>query len=86
MDNTTSIAAEHFSGLRKDIKNKFVTEASISKDQTPEEEPKKNDAIPFDPRPLHVRLAETRQIKDDEMNEIYRLANRIRKLDEDFQR
>ncbi|KAJ3252032.1 hypothetical protein HK103_001869 [Boothiomyces macroporosus] len=74
-------AAEHFSSVRKDIKSKFISEANISEaDKLPAPEPSKEK---WDPRPLHVRIAEAKKKEEDEMNEIFRLANRIRKLDED---
>ncbi|KAJ3269377.1 hypothetical protein HDV01_001452 [Terramyces sp. JEL0728] len=66
-------AAEHFSSVRKDIKSKFISEANISEaDKLPEPEPSKEK---WDPRPLHVRIAEAKKKEED--------ANRIRKLDED---
>jgi transcription initiation factor IIF auxiliary subunit len=79
-------AEEHFSGFKKDIKSKFVSEDAI-RGTTFEEEVA---VEKVDNRPLYQRLAEKRQKQDDgnfcidqEINEIYRLANRIRKLDED---
>jgi hypothetical protein len=73
-------AEEHFSGFKKDIKSKFVTEEGIEEKRFEAEIVVQEVE---DKRPLHMRLMERRIKHEDDMNEIYRLANRIRKLDED---
>jgi hypothetical protein len=62
----------------KDIlKSKFTATGTIPDKIEPEKVEK------FDPRPLHVRLAEARQIEEEGMNQLFRLANRVRKLNQD---
>lgn len=73
-------AEEYFSGFKKDIKSKFVSEEGIEEKRFEAEIVVQEVE---DKRPLHMRLAERRIKYEDDMNEIYRLANRIRKLDED---
>lgn len=72
------MSEEFFSGFRKDIKNKFVSADSITESEKALTVEKQ-----YDPRPLYQRLKEQQAQKDAEMDEAYRLANRIRKLDED---
>ncbi len=75
-------AEETFSSLKKTIKSKFVSEDAIKKDPQAyqqaevQEEPKEV----IDRRPLAIRLQEMRKKREEENEEMFRLANRVYKI------
>jgi hypothetical protein len=78
--NLMTETTEHFGLQKKDIKNKFISEELITdEDRTTEPVVNQN----MDRRPLWQILQEQRKQREDEMDEMYRLANRVRKLDEE---
>lgn len=72
--------SELFSSQHKNIDSKFISEAAIPESDKIDEVVV---AERIDTRPLHVRLAEQRHKEEDDMDELFKLKNRVRKLDED---
>ena len=71
---------EFFSSKRKDIKSKFISENAVTEDNT---SAVLAPPVDQDTRPLYQRIADVRRAKDEAYDEMYRFANRVRKLDDE---
>jgi FAM192A/Fyv6, N-terminal domain len=72
-------AEEAFSSLKKTVESKFITEAEAQKLEDVPPEPVEI----VDTRPLYIRIAETQKVRDDYFDNLFKLSNRVHKIDED---
>ena len=72
-------AEEAFSSLKKTVESKFITEAEAQKQEDVPVEP----VEVVDTRPLYIRIAETQKVRDDYFDNLFKLSNRVHKINED---